>query len=103
MKKKPSKMDYLKEDEFFQKISERCNYIGTDLIRDVYYSTVKVIVQELRHKGVARLPDFGDMVVTMHKERNSHDANTGSTYVVPKRRIIKFRTDYKLKKYLNYL
>lgn len=94
-------MDYLKSDDFFNEISARCNYINPDLARDVYYSMVKVIVQELRHKGVVRLPDFGDIVVTMHKERTGLNVNSGVMERIPAKRTIKLITDYKLKKYLN--
>jgi nucleoid DNA-binding protein len=101
--KSVKKMDYLTKELFFQQVSARCNYMDPQLVKDVYMSLVKVIVQELRHKGVVRLPNFGDFVITMHKERLTTNVADGETVVVPKKRTVKFRTNVMLKKYLNPL
>ncbi len=98
---KPSKMDHIKADQFFQLVSFRCNYIKEQLVKDVFYSMVKVIVQELKRTGVVRLPNFGDFVITVHKGRVMRDVKTGSLRKISSKKTIKFMVDYKLKKYFN--
>lgn len=93
----------MKSPEFFQAISERCNYLDVKMVENVYREIVRVTIQDLRKKGMVRFPDFGDFTLIFHKERRMHDVNTGKLINIPQKRTIKYEPDIKLKKYLQNL
>lgn len=96
-------MNLLTNDEFFDKISERCNYIDVELTRQVYYEIIRLTTQELRHNGAIRFPDFGDFYIKLYKERTIKDVRTRQPILVPSKRSVKFIPDYKVKRYFQSL
>jgi nucleoid DNA-binding protein len=101
--KPKTKYDYLQPDDFFELISRKCNYLDKKVVKDVYYEIIRATIQELRHKGMVRFPDFGDFTLIFHKERWSMDVNTRSRILIPIKRTMKFEVCGKLKKYLQSL
>lgn len=91
----------MKPEDLFNEVSRRTNYLDINLIKDVYYSLVKVMVSELKRQGIVRLPDFGDLFLIFRKEKYAMDISTRKKSLMPQKRIVKFQTDTKLKKYLN--
>lgn len=91
----------LNASQFFTKISERANYLNEEVVREVYYELIRVAVYELRTKKVVKFPDFGEFRVTLHKEHMARDVTTGAMALVPAYHIIKFKPDYKLKKFFH--
>lgn len=65
-----AKSDLLKEDRFYQLLSEKCNYLDKDTARAFYMGLVKTISQELRTNGVIRLPHLGDMALVHMKPKS---------------------------------
>lgn len=100
-KTKQSKLKSIKKYDFFEEVSSRCNYLPVDIIKDVYYSMIKTIVQEMKKNVSIKLPDFGEFVLQMHKERNALNLGTGRIEFLPRKRTIKFKVIRKLKDYLN--
>lgn len=98
---KKSKLKSIKKNEFFAQVSSRCNYLPVDLIKDVYYSLIKTIVQEMKMNVSCELPDFGEFVLMMHKERNAFNVGTGTVEFLPRKKTVKFKVAGKLKAYLN--
>lgn len=91
---------YLKQDEFFKKVSEYCNYLDEETIERVYRGLIKATMQELRRTGMVRFPDFGDFTLVMYPERKSYDVTSGGLITIPPRRSVKYHVDYKVKAYL---
>jgi nucleoid DNA-binding protein len=102
-RKKVSKYNFLKQTELWEKISERLNYIDQELVESVYRELIRIVVQELRHHGMVRMPDFGDFTMVYHKERVSRDVNSGLMVRLPPKKTVKFSPDYKLKEYFRSL
>ncbi len=98
---KRSKLKSIKKNEFFAEVSSRCNYLPVNLIKDVYYSLIKTIVQEMKKNVSIELPDFGTFVLQMHKERNALNVGTGRVEFLGRRKTVKFKVSVKLKDYLN--
>lgn len=97
------KYDYLQPDDFFDQISQRCNYLDKKVVKDVYYEILRLSTQELRKKGMIRFPDLGDFTLIFHKERWMIDVNTKQRRFIPVKRTMKFEVCLKLKKYLQSL
>lgn len=93
------KKDTLTASELFTKVSERANYLNEEVVREVYYELVRVLVHELRTKKAVKMPDFGEFRITLHKERRARDANTKEMITVPACHTVKYKADYKLKNF----
>ena len=88
-----------KPEEFFTKISQRANYLNEDVVREVYYEMVRVMVHKMKQDGVVSMPDFGDFSLILHKERASRNVNTGNIDHLPSYYTVKFSVSKKLKEY----
>lgn len=101
--KKPIvKLDLMSPDEFFQMISARCNYLPTDICRDVYFSLIKVVSSEIKRKNGIRLPALGDFFLDRVSERQALNVTTGRVQLLPAKKIIRFRANRNLKEYFNH-
>lgn len=89
--------------EFFDAVVLKYPHSGRDNIKNVYYSILKVIVQELRERGSVRVPDLGDFTLVEHKARMSRNVNSGMLIELPSKKTVKFSPDYKLKKYFRVM
>jgi hypothetical protein len=56
------------EDRFFRLLSEQNNYVDPKTSKDFYMGLVRLITQELRVNGVARLPHLGDFALVKQKD-----------------------------------
>ncbi len=97
--KRKSELDLLPKEEFFRLISEKCNYVNVDLIKQVYYEMIRLTGQQLRHHGAIRYPDLGDFYIKYRSEKRHRDINTREIIVTPPQKVIKFTPDHKLSKY----
>ena len=88
------------EDAFFKKVSERCDYMDPEAVRQVYIGLVKYIFEELKSKQKVVLPQWGRYEVISHKARVSTDVNTGASIMLEARNIIKFRPCEKFKNFI---
>jgi len=91
------------DDEFFAKISEKCNYTDIQLVKDVYYSMIRTVTQELRERNVVNMPDFMLIRSDVGKARRMMDVNTRRQYILPAQYKLTSLFDYKLKKYFSSL
>lgn len=92
-------MSFLSKDDFFNLLAERCNYINTELVEQVYYELIRLTSQELRRQGAIRYPAFGDFYIKYLKEREMRHVGTGQMIKIPMRKVVKFTPNSKLKKY----
>lgn len=60
---------------------------------------VRVIVYQLRTKKMVRMPDFGDLQITLHKERIGVDVNTKERKRIQAYHMVKFSPNKKLKEF----
>ena len=95
------KRGFLHQEDFFAKISERANYINTDLVKEIYYEMVRVSVYELRTKKTVKFPDLGEFHLHRHKERYTTDLRTQKRVLQPAHFVLKFIPDYKIKQYFH--
>lgn len=101
--RKVTKYDFVSSDQFFQLISAKANYMNVKIVRDVYYAMIKALMQELRQRGMVRLPEFGDFFLSFYGGHEAVNVNTGRKEEVARRRTLKFRTNNILKNYLKSL
>jgi len=92
-------MKELSIEEFFKQISIDSGTMDIDFVRRVYYGMIRTMSRELRTKRRVKMPDWGDFILRMYKERNHRDVNTKQLYRLPPTPMLKFKVDYKLKKY----
>ena len=88
---------HLSDDDFFRMISSRANYLNEDVVREVYYEMVRIMVYQLRTKKTVRMPDFGDLRITLHKERIGVDVNTKERKHIQAYHTVKFTPNKKLR------
>lgn len=101
--RKVSKYDFVDTEEFFQLISAKANYMDVGIVKDVYFSMVKAMIQELRQRGMVRLPELGDFFMSFLGGYEAVNVNSGEKKELPLRRVVKFRTGRRLKEYLKSL
>ena len=95
-------MKSVKPEEFFKLVSVNS---GVDLntARDVYYGMVRTITRELKGKRIITLPDLGELSIRIYKERTMVVIGTKERKTFPPTPTIKFKADYKVKKYFQDL
>lgn len=91
----------LNKDDFFRKVSFGANFVSEDIIKDVYYSVIRVLGQELSAKGAVCLPEWGDFVLHKYKQRSALNVHTRRIELLPERSVIKFRPCQPLKKHFH--
>lgn len=101
MKRSPSHYEFIKKNEFFKMLAEKWGFIDQQSTKDYYYSLIRLMCNELKKKGMVRLPDFGDFYLVFHKQRRSLNVNSRLFEFLPPKKAIKYDSDYKLKKYFN--
>ena len=92
-------MKSIKPEEFFKLIAVHSGVSDLDLVRRIYYGMVKTISKELRGKHIINLPDWGEFNLKIHKSRKSRDVNSGVFIILPPIPTVKFKPDYKVKRY----
>lgn len=96
MKKKKG----ITNEEFFERLVIRSNGLPKDVVKDVYYSILKVMMDELRDGKEIELPNFGNVrliEIVGHRRKN---VNTGE-YMDTSFRKIGFSFHKNLKSYVN--
>jgi nucleoid DNA-binding protein len=86
-------------EEFFKQISIHSGGVDIDTVRDVYYGMIRTISRELRDKHVIKLPDWGEYLLKIYKERISRDVNDGILRMIPAKPAVRFSPNRNVKKY----
>lgn len=89
----------LRKDRFYRLLSERCNYIDTTTIAQLYLSTVAVVLDELRRDKIVTLPLLGDLQLVEQKQRMAWIGKNQA--VIGPRDVLKFRATDDFKRYLS--
>jgi len=63
------KKGLLDEKKFYELLSDECNYVGPEVVKENYLALVRVLTKQLRKNGVVRLPLLGDMALVKQKPR----------------------------------
>ena len=92
-------MKSIDTEEFFKKVAVNSEIADIKLIKDVFYGMIRTISRELKSNQRVKLPDWGEFVLKIYKERRSPDVNDGVIRVIPAQAMVKFVPDYKVKKY----
>ena len=87
-------------NEFYEKLSKHNNYMDPASLQKVYYSLLKLILDEVRRGKEIELPDFGKFKILEQKERKIRNVNTGNIDIVKPTQIIKFYPSKKLKEHI---
>jgi len=94
-------MSNRQKTEFWRELSEKSNYMEPEVVKTVYYGFLKVIIANIRKKGVCEVPDWGIFKLHDGKDRFANDAkNPGQRIIIPGRNQIKFKPGYKLRTYM---
>lgn len=95
MKEKES----IKPEEFFKLIAINSGISDLSVVKDVYYGMVRTISRELKSGKKIKLPDWGEYSLSPYKARTTIDVNSGRRIQLPAKTLVKFTTDWKVKKY----
>lgn len=63
------KQGVFNKERFFRLLSEQNNYVDPKTVQDFYMGLVRLLTQELREKGVVRLPHLGDFALVKQKDK----------------------------------
>ena len=85
------------KEKFFKKIASRASYLNPELVEEVYWEMLRVMVHELKANGKVVLPDF----VTIKLHRRSKPL-TGNFATAKPHNMIWYRTDKKLKDLMKF-
>ena len=92
-------MKSIPPEEFFKKVAVNSGVNDLTSVRDVFYGMVRTISRELRERHAVNLPDWGEFVLQVYPERNYRDVSDGVVKKLSPKPVIKFKPDYKVKKY----
>lgn len=92
-------MKSIKSEEFFKQVAINSGVVDLETVKNIYYGIVRTISRELRNKQVVNLPDWGEFVMVVHKSRKALNVTTGELEILPPKPTVKFKPDYKVKKY----
>ena len=92
-------MKSISQEEFFKKVAVNSEVVDLETVRNVFYGMVRTISRELKDKHTIKLPDWGEFYLLISKSRRSRDVNDGQIRVLPPKTTVKFKPDYKVKKY----
>lgn len=67
--RKIAKKGVLDEKRFFTLLSQECNYVSPETLRDFYMGLVRHATKELRTNGIVRFPHLGDFALVKQKSR----------------------------------
>lgn len=84
----------------FEKMQNRIGHTNEQLVKNVYYILIKIILEGLKYDGKIVLPDFGEFSVMVWKER---DVKINGVSHIPAIKVVKFKACNKLKKYVRDL
>jgi hypothetical protein len=94
-------MKSINTEEFFKLIATESG-LDPGTVSRVYFSMIKIICRELRGKQIVKLPDWGEYclkVLASHRKFILSGFGEGSFKVIPPLTLLKFKPDYKVKKY----
>lgn len=95
--------NFLKTNEFFNKVSEKSNFTDPSMVAEVYYGLLKTITEELRAGNTVRLPELGDFYVQVRKNMTSYMFHTGGIHRRESVKVVKFSACANIGKYFNSL
>ncbi len=94
------KANSISEEELFASLSHYANGLPDKTVRDVYYSLIKVIVNQFRRGKDINLPKLGTFYVVEKKNIPLTNLNTGEKYR-KNIRVITFTGCKAIKKYIS--
>lgn len=92
-------MKSINSEEFFKQVALNAGIVDLQTVKNIYYGMVRTISKELKGKQVVDLPDWGKFVLTTRKSRKALNVSSGNVEILPPKLEIRFKADYKVKKY----
>lgn len=90
------------DEQFFTTVSINSG-VDPRTVRNVFYGMVKTMSRELRARREVELPDWGKFVLKIQKSKEIIDVNERTRRMIPATPMVKFKPDYKVKKYFQSL
>jgi len=87
----------------FKKISKNMNNLPIYLIERMYYELLRMIMADLREKGLCMLPNWGSFYLKSYERRIGWNPCDGKATEVEPRCYVKFKPHEKLKHYFKNL
>jgi len=91
------KKGFLDEKRFFMLLSQHCNYVAPEAIKDFYMGLVRYITKEIRENGMVRLPHLGDFALTKQKSKIGWAGKYQT--ILPSKYVLKFYPSVSWRKY----
>jgi len=92
-------MKSIGSEEFFKEVAATAGIMDTRVVKDVFYSMIRVISRQLKSRHIVRLPDWGDFKLSIYKARRIKDVNSGSLRDIGAKALVRFIPDRKVKHY----
>lgn len=92
-------MNSIKPDEFFKLVSVNSGISDLPTVKNIIYGMIKTISRELKGKQKIKIPDWGEFRLVVCKPRMARDVNDGQWRMLPAKTSVRFRPDYKVKKF----
>jgi len=91
----------MNQNKFFEKLVKANYLVDPKTLKDVYYSFLRLILEELRDKGIVILVNFGTFRIRTIAARRIYDINAGYVRNVPDCKTISFTPSKRMKVYFN--
>lgn len=87
--------------DFFDEISEKCNYLDKDAVSAVYYAMLRVLGRGLREQKRIKMPNWGSFYLHRHKSRLALNVHSRKIESLGAKTEVKFEPHGKLKGYFH--
>ena len=90
-----------KKKQLFDKLAIAMNTVDIRTAEKFYYDFIKFVINQTKEKGVLQLPDFGTFRMGIQKGRMGWMPRTGERRWVESSFNLRFKSDYKVRAYVN--
>lgn len=88
---------------FWGELAKRNNFKDEETIKNVYYSLMRLILDQLREEGQIYLPDWGGFVIKSRSKKRVVKLHTREAVIIQQPDIIQFKPCERLKNYVKLL
>ena len=89
------------KNELFSNLAIAMNTVDVNVAKKFYYDFIKFVIKQTKEKGTLQLPDFGTFRMGVQKGRMGWMPRTGERRWVEGSFSLRFKSDYKVRAYVN--
>ena len=89
--------------DFWGELAKRNNFKDEETIKNVYYSLMRLILDQLREEGQIYLPDWGGFTIQSIPPKKLVKLRTKEITMSPELNVVKFKPCTRLKNYVKLL